>query len=885
MATSSRQTRQSSASDYSGIDFSRLVIDDLVSQASSSKVSLNDDDYMPQSSPLFKRSSKRSNGSHDSLRLLAVSAQMTELSYALGDLESRIFAIQELRHRSLETNNTNGERHSTDSTESSGSVIDAALGQLESRLDTVSQSMATVAAAMQPFLSTVKTPTESKSPENDDELLIRKYGDLTSEWENLKSEAEVLRAELKEDKWLTIFRTVSEQADGMMESLEKIVRQCQDFIYQVHQRGRPSEESRPNSIFSERRPVSIGAFDDLLKSFEAKKKYYVPSTNKVISILDKGVRDRVTKNGECLRKHADLRARWRTLRDRISRIDVEMEKARKILVWIEHEGSEVESVTSEASLSLGPPTTGRSTRAPSSTSTSTSALARSISPFRKFAQKVTGSVKTPVGRSTPTQAGQSRSAEKLSVQPQTISRRSSFFPFRSPQPGQDTFQGKSKLSASTSSAPSVPLTATSSAFGDESTVESIGTPTRPPKPRWNSSTRPDNSDPPPLPPVPHHARRASGTVNPSPPRPPSAARYRSQTPSRPPTIQPPQSGNRRVSRTASRPTTPSNRHPLNNNGSPPTPSRPASRAHSSLGGAMATPRARPKTPSLIPTPHTKYLGVFGSSTSSHGSDDGLMPPTSILQRAFTPSPSISPSHPVNGSGTMHARRPSASRLPVPVFHASNSRAPSPAMSNYYSVSPSSSAAPSAVSSVIRPQTPDSSPRPKSRTHHQVSASIATSRPSLRPSSSKGPPSSFKESSSWTPPARTPPSSHTRTPSRAQSRAGAATPGADPKVPHLYIPTSPHDPLDNEIAKIVNSISHGLMFERVDPPLKSPPKSGEEVSAQYAVSNTLTRKTLPCRLRINTNRAGVESKKVMCRVGGGWMDLSTYLTSKANGAGL
>lgn len=50
---------------------------------------------------------------------------------------------------------------------------------------------------------------------------------MLSEWEALQKEIQVLREELKEDKWLTVFRTVTDQADGMMSSLEKAVNRCQ----------------------------------------------------------------------------------------------------------------------------------------------------------------------------------------------------------------------------------------------------------------------------------------------------------------------------------------------------------------------------------------------------------------------------------------------------------------------------------------------------------------------------------------------------------------------------------------------------------------------------------------------------------------------------------
>lgn len=89
--------------------------------------------------------------------------------------------------------------------------------------------------------------------------------------------------------------------------------------------------------------------------------------------------------------------------------------------------------------------------------------------------------------------------------------------------------------------------------------------------------------------------------------------------------------------------------------------------------------------------------------------------------------------------------------------------------------------------------------------------------------------------------------------------------------HLYVPASDKDPLDVEVAAIVNAIPHGLLIERVDPPLKAPPKEGEEIRASYAFSNSLSRKVVTCKLTTLTRsgaRGGGMSKKVMCRVGGG-----------------
>lgn len=71
----------------------------------------------------------------------------------------------------------------------------------------------------------------ASSEEGDHSALLRKHAALLAEWEAVQDESEVLREELKEDKWLTVFRTVTDQADGMMSSLEKAVNRCQVRSY------------------------------------------------------------------------------------------------------------------------------------------------------------------------------------------------------------------------------------------------------------------------------------------------------------------------------------------------------------------------------------------------------------------------------------------------------------------------------------------------------------------------------------------------------------------------------------------------------------------------------------------------------------------------------
>ena len=64
----------------------------------------------------------------------------------------------------------------------------------------------------------------------------------------------------------------------------------------------------------------------------------------------------------------------------------------------------------------------------------------------------------------------------------------------------------------------------------------------------------------------------------------------------------------------------------------------------------------------------------------------------------------------------------------------------------------------------------------------------------------------------------------------------------------------------EVANIVNSVPHSLIVERVDPPLRTIPKEGEEVRAQYAFSNQLGRKVVTCKLTTMTRSGKGTTKK-------------------------
>ncbi|KAJ3743588.1 hypothetical protein DFH05DRAFT_1400095 [Lentinula detonsa] len=768
---------------------------------------------------------------------------MTELSYTISDIQTRIFEIQELRHKSQSSGDSTGTTN----------IIDQSLMSLDEKLESVSKGIKSINDALDPYLHATPTIPHNGNDAvaNETATILRKHTTLVAEWEAVQDESEVLREELKEDKWLTVFRTVTDQADGMMSSLEKGVNRCQEFIWQVHRRG--IEDTMGNSQISLTRPekvaLTIETFTTLFDSFEAKKKHYMPATSKVLAIIDKGVRDRVTKNGETLRRHAESAQRWKNLRERIARTDADMGSVRQILTHGDA-GSEHDS-SGTASSQNGYLATPPNGRAPSSSST----ISRSISPFKKFARRLTGSAKSPVSPVTPLSINKTNASGSRTPSSEPVLRRqktSLFTSLRGPTTPITPDRPSHKYSQS--------LTPDSSPRNPR--VDLKNTSGRNSKLPWNSSTK-----------VEHEA-----TIKATPPkRAPSAAglygdaSYASSAMNL--------SGGtyrRSVSRTSmasSRPWSPVTSSVSTNQSStafprlyPPPPPipfsfRPPSRAQTpsrarTPGLTTTTPRPRPKTPSHIPGPSDKLKFIAGKSDAGWDDDE------SVSGRAFSPTQSVTSTP----GGGLPPRPPSRSMIPVPTLHLSSPSRPGSSMSIR-----ARSESPSLTFKVYaaRSQTPESALKARAQQVpvYQGTLGRSSARPSL-------PPSSFREAST------------SRAPSRSTSRTGAFTPSGTSGQPiHEYVPGNNKDPLDIEVAFVVNSIAHGLLVERVDPPLRRAPGENEEVKAQYAFSNALSRKVVTCKLTTLT-RSGksgmMTTKKVMCRVGGGWQDLSHYILNRQAG---
>ncbi len=151
-------------------------------------------------------------------------------------------------------------------------------------------------------LSSFQTRAEKVFPSACGELDDKRTR-LERNWADLSKSAENLRQELSEDRWVIVFRSAGRQAQKMCESVERSVTKVQEAVNGGFQRTNP------------------GALGKRIESFEAKKMHYAPAITRVLGIIQKGLKDRLTVNGEILRLHKELSARMRGLTDAMEELE------------------------------------------------------------------------------------------------------------------------------------------------------------------------------------------------------------------------------------------------------------------------------------------------------------------------------------------------------------------------------------------------------------------------------------------------------------------------------------------------------------------------------------------------------------------------------------
>lgn len=126
---------------------------------------------------------------------------------------------------------------------------------------------------------------------------------LEAQWKKLEGDAESLRRELGEDRWILVFRNAGKQALKMCESIARSYIKLNVAIDAgEHQSNMP-------------------ALTKMIDNYEAKKMHYGPAIERVLAIIDRGVMERLTVNGEILRLQSDMKRRWNMIQMDIRELD------------------------------------------------------------------------------------------------------------------------------------------------------------------------------------------------------------------------------------------------------------------------------------------------------------------------------------------------------------------------------------------------------------------------------------------------------------------------------------------------------------------------------------------------------------------------------------
>jgi hypothetical protein len=178
--------------------------------------------------------------------------------------------------------------------------------------DTNQSNLMALFARMQPLrasldflpmrLSMFQSRAERIFPTACEELEDRR-AQLEKSYKVLEADAEALRKELSEDRWILVFRNAGAQAHKMFESVERSISKLQEAIETGAHLHNPAGLTKR------------------IESYEAKKVHYVPAIERVISIIEKGVKDRLTLNGEIMRLLSDMSSRIDALKASIKVMD------------------------------------------------------------------------------------------------------------------------------------------------------------------------------------------------------------------------------------------------------------------------------------------------------------------------------------------------------------------------------------------------------------------------------------------------------------------------------------------------------------------------------------------------------------------------------------
>ncbi|KAI5846725.1 karyogamy protein, partial [Tricharina praecox] len=203
---------------------------------------------------------------------------LQDIQAELDACQTLVFELEEKRHRSMMGENgapAAGGSVDIDTLETimeeNPGMFPVANGKTATEIE--DSSLLGLFARMQPI----------SSPRQCDELESRRK-QLERKWKKLNGDADSLKKELGEDRWVAIFRNAGKQATQMLDSIDRSMHKLKESVIAW-------EESGGSAI------------------------------QRTFSIIGKGINDRFTVNGEIIRLDASLRMRWRYLEDQMGELD------------------------------------------------------------------------------------------------------------------------------------------------------------------------------------------------------------------------------------------------------------------------------------------------------------------------------------------------------------------------------------------------------------------------------------------------------------------------------------------------------------------------------------------------------------------------------------
>lgn len=184
-----------------------------------------------------------------------------------------------------------------------GSQEDSSLLALFAQLQPLEISMEFARPRLSQFLERAK----DIFPTGCDDL-EKLWESLQTKYKKLEADADSLRQELGEDRWVLMFRKAGSKTLKMCESVERSITKLRDELDDGTQHTNP--------------PMLAQRIDN----YEAKKQHYKPAIQRVLEIIDRGVQSRSTVNGEILRLQADLQRRWTELESQTKGMDFALEQ-------------------------------------------------------------------------------------------------------------------------------------------------------------------------------------------------------------------------------------------------------------------------------------------------------------------------------------------------------------------------------------------------------------------------------------------------------------------------------------------------------------------------------------------------------------------------------